>query len=106
MESGNARVCGSDQPGAFARTAAIRSFIEQVVQCLSGVAALIESRPVHCLDLALSHPHGVSIVAYGRAEVVVAVDQMRAIDARGNLHDDGALTFASETMHIQAKHRR
>lgn len=69
------------------------------------MAAFIETRAIHRLNLTFLHPHRVSIVPNGCAKAFPPVYEVRHIDAGRHLDDDGTfLSWGTESDHVQAEH--
>ncbi len=105
-EARDAGVGDSGQPCSFVGVAAGGCLGEQRVQGLGRVATFLESRAVHGLDLPLLHPHRIRVVAHGRPEILVPVDEMWPLDTCGHLDNDGTVSPRPEAMDTQAEDRR
>ena len=71
-----------DEPSAGFDLGDHRQFLVHPVEHFDGVHSIIEPRTVRGFDLLLLHPDRVGVIADGCTEVLVSVDQVRAIDWR------------------------
>lgn len=104
-DTGNAGMRYCDQPCALVGVSSRRCLHVQRVERFGGPPSLIETGAVGRLDLAFLHPLGVGVVAAWGAEVVVAVDQVWAVDTGRDDHRRRPRVGA-EVVHLQPKHWR
>ncbi|MFK4484620.1 hypothetical protein ABH929_003399 [Curtobacterium sp. AB7] len=65
---------------------------------------LIKTSTIGVRDLALLHPDRIGVIPHRRAEVVVAVDQVRPVDARRHLDDHRRCAVAGKDVHSQREY--